>query len=359
MKFRCAIAAALLSCAVVGSAAAQGQTKGWFLTAEGGYSYLQAFDSSGSPTGLQFRASPTNGFAAGMDGGYNFGYLSLMGEAFYRHQQVNSLFVQNGGINFPALTGVSSGPFGEVANFATMMNFKVDFLPQRVWTPYVGAGIGGSWTKLSRLGVAGTTIVSNTTFDFAYQALAGVSYQISPKVSLALDYRYFATTTAKSQDLTGATFNVPYATQNVMLALTYHFGVPKPPQPAPAPVVAPAPPPAPPPLPASRLYLVYFDFDRATLTQAGAATVQQAADDFKQHNAVRIEVAGYTDLAGSAEYNLGLSKRRANAVSAYLVRLGVPQGAIDESWHGKENPRVPTADGVREPQNRRVEITVP
>jgi len=150
----------------------------------------------------------------------------------------------------------------------------------------------------------------------------------------------------------------------VLLALTYHFGAPTPPPrvqpvppapPAPAPIVVPAPPPPPQP----RLYLVYFDFDKATLTQAGAATVQQAADDFKQHGSVRIEVAGYTDLAGSAPYNLRLSKRRADAVSAYLRRLGVPQSAIDESWHGKENPRVPTPDGVREPQNRRVEITVP
>ena len=49
---------------------------------------------------------------------------------------------------------------------------------------------------------------------------------------------------------------------------------------------------------------------------------------------------------------------RADTVKAALVKDGVPSSAIDESWHGKENPRVPTAAGVREPQNRRVEITM-
>jgi outer membrane protein OmpA-like peptidoglycan-associated protein len=356
MKFRRIFAAAMLVCGSAGAAVAQGQTKGWFLTAEGGYSYLNAFNSTNSPAGLQFHASPTNGFAAGMDGGYDFGYLSIMGEGFYRHADVNSLFVRNGGTSFPALTGVSIGPFGAVSDIAAMVNFKVDFLPQSRWTPYVGAGIGGGWTRLSGLGVANTTIVNNTTFDFAWQIMAGVTYQLSPKVSLGLDYRYFATTDASSKDLAGASFNAAYGTQNIMLALTYHFGVPKP---RPPPPVAAPPPPELPPVPASRLYLVYFDFDKSTITQAGAATIQQAADDYKQHGSVQIQVAGYTDLAGSAQYNLALSKRRAEAVTVYLVRLGVPQSAIDATWYGKENPRVPTPDGVREPQNRRVEITVP
>jgi len=146
----------------------------------------------------------------------------------------------------------------------------------------------------------------------------------------------------------------------VLLSLAYHFGSPPPRRlpvqsapPPPPPAIAAAPPPAP------SLFLVFFEFDRASLTEAGAATVQQAADYFKQRGAAQIQIAGYTDLAGSQQYNLRLSKRRADTVRAYLNRLSVPNGAIDESWHGKENPRVPTPDGVREPQNRRVEIVVP
>jgi outer membrane protein OmpA-like peptidoglycan-associated protein len=70
----------------------------------------------------------------------------------------------------------------------------------------------------------------------------------------------------------------------------------------------------------------------------------------------RIEVNGYTDRSGSDQYNQGLSVRRANAVAAELLRRGVPRNEIATRGFGESNPLVPTADGVREPQNRRVEI---
>jgi len=124
------------------------------------------------------------------------------------------------------------------------------------------------------------------------------------------------------------------------------------------PPVAAAPPPAPAPAPPAQpqTFIVYFDFDKSNLTTAGAAVVQQAADYFKAHGVARVKIDGYTDLAGTQQYNIGLSKRRADTVQAGLVRDGVPSGAITSAWHGKENPAVPTPDGVREPRNRRVEI---
>ena len=70
----------------------------------------------------------------------------------------------------------------------------------------------------------------------------------------------------------------------------------------------------------------------------------------------RIEVGGHTDTSGTAAYNQALSVRRAQAVSNELVRLGVPREAITVQGYGETRPLVPTADGVREPQNRRVEI---
>jgi outer membrane protein OmpA-like peptidoglycan-associated protein len=70
----------------------------------------------------------------------------------------------------------------------------------------------------------------------------------------------------------------------------------------------------------------------------------------------RIEVNGYTDRSGADQYNQGLSVRRANAVAAELLRRGVPRNEIVTRGFGEANPLVPTADDVREPQNRRVEI---
>jgi len=144
MKVRCIFAAVVLLLGFAGTASAQGQTKGWFLGAEAGYSLLQGFSDSGSASGLQFHASPTNGYAAGLNLGYDFGYLSIMTDAFYRRHEVNSLFVANGGTGFPALTGVSSGAFGAVANISGMLDFKIDLLPQSRWTPYIGGGAGAS-----------------------------------------------------------------------------------------------------------------------------------------------------------------------------------------------------------------------
>ncbi len=129
----------------------------------------------------------------------------------------------------------------------------------------------------------------------------------------------------------------------------------KPSAPPPA-AAAPPPPPAAAPPAMQKQFVVYFEFDRSNLTPEGARVVQDAAAAFRATGSARVAVSGYTDLAGTQQYNVGLSKRRADTVRAGLIRAGVPDGAIAESWHGKQNPAVPTPDGVREPRNRRVEI---
>jgi outer membrane protein OmpA-like peptidoglycan-associated protein len=72
----------------------------------------------------------------------------------------------------------------------------------------------------------------------------------------------------------------------------------------------------------------------------------------------RIEVAGHADRSGSPQYNMGLSRRRADNVAAELVRQGISRNEIAVTAFGETRPLVPTADGVREPQNRRVEIVL-
>jgi hypothetical protein len=104
--------------------------------------------------------------------------------------------------------------------------------------------------------------------------------------------------------------------------------------------------------------MVFFDWDRYNLSQQAETTIMQAATAFKQTGAARITATGHTDLSGPANYNMALSLRRANAVKDALIRDGVPAGAIAVIGKGKSQPLVPTADGVREPQNRRVEIVV-
>ena len=103
-------------------------------------------------------------------------------------------------------------------------------------------------------------------------------------------------------------------------------------------------------------YLIFFDWDRADLTARAREIVARAASGASNGRATRIEVDGYTDLSGTKAYNQRLSLRRARSVMAELVRDGVQAGAIAVSGRGEANPLVPTAPGVREPQNRRVEI---
>jgi outer membrane protein OmpA-like peptidoglycan-associated protein len=125
----------------------------------------------------------------------------------------------------------------------------------------------------------------------------------------------------------------------------------------PAAAAAPAAPPPAAVAPAKQMFIVFFEFDKSALTADGKKVVDAAAAAFKSGKS-GVAISGYTDLAGTQQYNLALSKRRADVVKQALAKDGIPASAIDESWHGKENPRVPTGDGVREPQNRRVEIAM-
>src|SRR5579885_3297480 len=112
----------------------------------------------------------------------------------------------------------------------------------------------------------------------------------------------------------------------------------------------------PPPAAAPNQFVVYSEVDKPNLTPEGSKVISDAAAYYMQTHPVRVSISGYTDLAGTQQYNIGLSKRRADTVHGALVKSGVPDAVILDSWHGKENPAVPTPDGVREPRNRRVEI---
>ena len=124
---------------------------------------------------------------------------------------------------------------------------------------------------------------------------------------------------------------------------------------APPPPAEAAVPPAPPVAPV-RTYLVFFDWDRADLTDRARQIVATAASASTHVQTTRIEVNGYTDLSGTAAYNQKLSVRRAQMVQTELVRDGVSPSEISVHGFGESNPLVQTAPGVREPQNRRVEI---
>ena len=104
------------------------------------------------------------------------------------------------------------------------------------------------------------------------------------------------------------------------------------------------------------VYLVFFAWDRADITPVAATILDQVANDFAEGEVPTLVLSGHTDTTGTAEYNMALSERRARAVAAELVARGVPETALEVTWFGETQLRVPTGDNVREPQNRRVEM---
>jgi OOP family OmpA-OmpF porin len=123
--------------------------------------------------------------------------------------------------------------------------------------------------------------------------------------------------------------------------------------------LAPAPKPVAAKVEAPKDYLVFFDWNKSTLTPEARKIIADAVAYGKSIGAKTVKVTGYTDRSGTAQYNLGLSVRRADAVEAEMAKLGVPPTSIKVGGKGEEDPLVPTADGVREPQNRRAAISFP
>jgi outer membrane protein OmpA-like peptidoglycan-associated protein len=109
---------------------------------------------------------------------------------------------------------------------------------------------------------------------------------------------------------------------------------------------------------AAHQYNVYFEFDRANLTPEGRQVVDAVAQAAKGQPNVTIHLVGKADLTGTDPYNMALSHRRADSVRATLRADGIDSRRVEESWVGERQPPVSTAQGVREPRNRVVEVTL-
>lgn len=132
-----------------------------------------------------------------------------------------------------------------------------------------------------------------------------------------------------------------------------------PPAPPPPPVAEYVPPAAPAPIvePAYvRNYVVFFDFDKSTLTPEAREVVAKAVQTARMHGPVHITITGHTDTVGSHRYNQALSERRAMAVKNEMIRMGFNASEISTIGRSFDEPLIATGPGVREPQNRRAMI---
>ena len=360
MSFKKTLLAAAAVVALPVLAQAQ-PVNGLYLGAGVGGNFLQgekSTDSDGDSVSVDY----SWGYTGVLSLGWGFGNgLRMEIEGSYRQNDVSDVKYN---------TQVLPGSTGTVTSYGAMANILYDIDIGGALggiTPYVGVGAGYLWQNVDKLGVgtAGTTNTLSMSGDggsYAGQAIAGLSLPISavPGLSLTAEYRFIA---IAGNDISGSvtvtevhsqTTNPQTTTENgklaiensfnhsLLIGLRYAFNA--------APAVAAAAPVA-----AARTYLVFFDWNKADLTDRARQIIGEAAGA-RGTGVTRIEVNGYTDRSGSDQYNQGLSTRRANAVAAELVRRGVPRNEIATRGFGEANPLVPTADGVREPQNRRVEI---
>ncbi len=365
------IAAIATSLLMLTSLPALAEDQGNYAWLGGGFTIQ---DSSHFTGPINMRAAFSDGFGVHASIGHDFGMFRLEGELGYRFNRAKGMTVTNAG----GLTGVASGPAtGSVKANSYMVNAIMDLPFGDKVKPYIGVGLGPTHLRFKNITAGGPVTGATSDDAFSVQAIAGLAYEIANRVDFTIDYRYLnAVGDITLRDALGRNFGATYHNHAVMAGFLFRFGGKKepaaqpvaqsapPPPPPPAAEEQPAPPPPPPaPAPAPEkaappTFLVFFDFDSSTITDQGQQVIDQAVEAAKSYGAAKVIAIGYADRAGTESYNLALSKRRAEAVRKALVSQGIDDGTISVMAKGEADPLVPTPDGVREPQNRRVEIDI-
>jgi outer membrane protein OmpA-like peptidoglycan-associated protein len=359
MNFKTTLLAAAALLAVPGLAQAQA-VSGPYIAGGVGANWLQDTDLKGSvnnAAGTKIENEFEIGYVGVLSLGWGFGNgLRAEIEGNYRSNDVSDTRVGGSSVQ-----GSASGT-GTAVSYGAMANVLYDFnLGSALGglTPYIGAGVGYIWHDYQDVGARRVTgeraVYNGDTGAFGYQAIVGAALPIAsvPGLAVTAEDRFMGTlghdingtgniTSGSGVSQTRLNSDIDNFNHSLLIGLRYAFNA--------APVVAAAAPVA-----AARTFLVFFDWSKADLTDRARQIIGEAASA-RGAGVTRIEVNGFTDRSGPADYNMGLSQRRANAVAAELVRRGVPRNEIVTRGFGEENNLVPTADGVREPQNRRVEI---
>jgi outer membrane protein OmpA-like peptidoglycan-associated protein len=294
-----------------------------------------------------------------------------------RRNSVGELVDNTGGLfGFSGLR--DSG--GDLSSDAFMANAFYELGESEGWRSFVGLGIGIAGLEAD-VNTSLGTVVNDTSWQPAVQGIFQVTKDVSDDAEFGIGYRYFTTSNGNFTTAAGPA-DFSFTNHELFARFTMFFGekssggikpatepepIPAAPEPAPEPApvakpepapqpVEPKPEPKPAPLPGP--FIVFFDFDSSDITDSANRIIRSAASAFEKFEAVRIETTGHTDRAGASSYNDRLSLRRAEAVKAQLVSLGVPASKINVRNQGEGNPLVATADNVREAQNRRVEIVL-
>jgi OmpA-OmpF porin, OOP family len=361
-----AIAMALASTAIASPALARDDS--WYVGLEGGAMIVEDINFNLTRAGAPGTATVDHDYGYDVDGivGYDFGVFRLEAEVGYKRAVVENyegggLSVQTGGGTLSP--GIRYPAGGSTSALSFMLNGLLDFGDETGISGFVGGGAGVARVKFSDYRLNNTTavILDDSDTRFAWQGIAGVRAPLTDNIDVGLKYRFFNVSRLRTVGVTGDDFRGRFRSHSLLGSVIFNFGAPPaPPPPPPPPPPADVPPPPPPP-PAVVCtpgpYIVFFEWDKSDITPEAASILDNAVSAYQSCGNAQVMLAGYTDTSGTPRYNLGLSQRRADAVKSYLAGRGIGEGVITTQAFGETNLRVQTADGVRELQNRRVEIT--
>ncbi len=324
-----------------------------------------------APGTLDIETRKKLGIVGGLYFGRNINKWRYELEYALRTNNINTVEVTDPG-RLALATGSRSAE-GSQQSDSLMANAHYNFAEFDGWKAYAGLGIGMSLVQLDRVTADNVLIADSRNWEPAGQAMVQLTKAIGG-IELGLGVRHFRTLTGKfGTEALRARHR--FANNEVFARVSWKFGekarpapkavAPAPtPKPAPAPVVKPAPAPTPAPAPEPKPvaipgpFMVFFDFDKSTLTADARSIIERAARAFKQVGAARITASGHADRSGADAYNEGLAERRAHVVRDALIAQGVSSDKISIRSFGETSPLVKTQDGVREWQNRRVEIVL-
>lgn len=343
----------------------------WYVGVEGGAMLVEDIDWDVGATIDSTTVDHKAGYDVGGTVGYDLGAVRLEAEVGYRAATVTGL---RSTTTFPAVTAAGGTVFapGGTYDYAGGRTSALSFMVNALWDfgdddgvqGFVGPGLGVARVK-SRLALnTNGDGLNDSDTVVAWQAIAGIRAPISDNIDVSLKYRFFNAPGVELVDIAGRQWYGRFRSHSIMGGLVFNFGAPEPepvaaPEPAPAPVYTPEPAPAPVPevvrcTPGP--YIVFFDWDKSDITPEAASILDNAVNNYTNCGNAQVMLAGHADKSGSASYNVGLSQRRADSVKGYLTGKGISDGVISTEAFGESRPRVETADGVRELQNRRVEI---
>ena len=306
------------------------------------------------------------GWDVGGNIGYDFGAFRVEAEVSYRSATTTGYnsntttpgFTAAGApITFAAGTRRNAG--GRDTALSFMANALLDFGDDDGIQGFVGGGVGVARVKARTAVQRELSFINDSDTVFAYQALAGLRAPLTDRLDVSFKYRFFNADNFRVTDIGPRNFNGRFRSHSLLGGLTYNFGEPAapPPPPPPPPPVVDAPPPPPAVVCSPGPFIVFFEWDKSDITPEAGSILDNAVTQYQSCGNAQVMLAGHADRSGSASYNVGLSQRRADATRAYLSSRGIPDGVISTQAFGESRPRVDTADGVREVQNRRVEVT--